>query len=112
MFFFHYSVNAIKELEMIGHRNNNDENDDAPPFNFQVKYIDLITLLFIYINIFSNFLLLLLSLLLLFLTIIRIILCNKIIQIVIESLQRAYHQFKYIYFYTINIVLFINVIYF
>lgn len=28
-------VNAIKELEMIGHRNNNDENDDAPPFNFQ-----------------------------------------------------------------------------
>ncbi|XP_077275817.1 STKc_myosinIII_N_like and MYSc_Myo21 domain-containing protein ninaC isoform X1 [Temnothorax americanus] len=28
-------VNAIKELEMIGRRNNNDENDDAPPFNFQ-----------------------------------------------------------------------------
>lgn len=28
-------VNPIKELEMIGRRNNNDENDDAPPFNFQ-----------------------------------------------------------------------------
>ncbi|KAG5306058.1 NINAC protein, partial [Acromyrmex insinuator] len=28
-------INPIKELEMIGRRNNNDENDDAPPFNFQ-----------------------------------------------------------------------------
>ncbi|XP_012540143.1 neither inactivation nor afterpotential protein C isoform X2 [Monomorium pharaonis] len=28
-------VNPIKELEMIGRRNNNDENDDTPPFNFQ-----------------------------------------------------------------------------
>ncbi|KAL0107922.1 hypothetical protein PUN28_014885 [Cardiocondyla obscurior] len=28
-------ANPIKELEMIGRRNNNDENDDAPPFNFQ-----------------------------------------------------------------------------
>ncbi|KAL6443163.1 hypothetical protein ACFW04_002836 [Cataglyphis niger] len=29
-------VNPIKELEMIGQiRNNNDENDDTPPFNFQ-----------------------------------------------------------------------------
>nr|XP_012228924.1 PREDICTED: neither inactivation nor afterpotential protein C isoform X1 [Linepithema humile]XP_012228934.1 PREDICTED: neither inactivation nor afterpotential protein C isoform X1 [Linepithema humile] len=28
-------VNPIKELEMIGRQNNDDENDDAPPFNFQ-----------------------------------------------------------------------------
>ncbi|RLU25647.1 hypothetical protein DMN91_001804 [Ooceraea biroi] len=28
-------VNPIKELEMIGRRNNDDENDDVPPFNFQ-----------------------------------------------------------------------------
>ncbi|XP_025994439.1 neither inactivation nor afterpotential protein C isoform X2 [Solenopsis invicta] len=28
-------VNPIKEMEMIGRRNNNDENDDTPPFNFQ-----------------------------------------------------------------------------
>ncbi|KAL6443164.1 hypothetical protein ACFW04_002836 [Cataglyphis niger] len=32
----HAGVNPIKELEMIGQiRNNNDENDDTPPFNFQ-----------------------------------------------------------------------------
>ncbi|KYN33316.1 Neither inactivation nor afterpotential protein C [Trachymyrmex septentrionalis] len=28
-------INPIKELEMIGRRNNNDKNDDEPPFNFQ-----------------------------------------------------------------------------
>jgi len=31
-------MNPIRELEMIARRNNNDENDDAPPFNFQVTY--------------------------------------------------------------------------
>jgi len=31
---------------MIGRRNNNNKNDDAPPFNFQVRYVNLFMLIF------------------------------------------------------------------
>jgi len=40
---------------MIGRKNSNDENDDAPPFNFQVRCAILLVLFFQYIfNIFIN----------------------------------------------------------